>query len=145
MRLDPPVCHERMAASRVARLASVGSDQRPHVVPVTFALDGDRLVTAIDQKPKSTTVLKRLKNIAENPLVTVLCDHYEDDWTRLWWVRADGSAAIVTEGDVWRGAIASLTAKYHQYAVDPPRGPAIVVTIESWSGWSPEQPARLSR
>jgi PPOX class probable F420-dependent enzyme len=132
VRLTEADCRDRMAAAPVARLATADGSGRPHLVPVTFALVGDRLVTGIDQKPKSTTNLRRLRNIAENPSVSVLCDHYEDDWTRLWWVRADGSAEIIAPGN----EIAVLAAKYEQYRTDPPRGPVIVVSIHSWSGWS---------
>ena len=79
----------------MARLATIGTGGRPHLVPVTFALDGDRIYTVVDAKPKTTANLRRLRNIAADPRVTVLADHYEDDWDRLWWVRADGIAAIL--------------------------------------------------
>lgn len=125
-----------MSAARVAYLATTGSDLRPHIVPVTFALASDRLVTAIDQKPKSTTRPRRLSNVAENPLVTVLCDRYDEDWTRLWWVRADGRADVAETGAARDAGLASLATKYAQYRDDPPRGPVIIVTIESWTGWS---------
>ncbi len=127
-----------MAAARVACLATAGSDQQPHIVPVTFALDERRLVTAIDQKPKSTTRLRRLSNIAENPLVAVLCDRYDEDWTRLWWVRADGRADVAEAGEAREAGLASLLAKYQQYRDDPPRGPVVIITVESWTGWSYE-------
>ena len=133
MRLTGTGCRERMAGARVARLATVGAG-RPHLVPITFALTGDLLVTGVDQKPKSTTNLRRLRNIAENPAVSVLCDHYDDDWTRLWWVRADGRAEVVASGNGW--AIDALAAKYEQYRSEPPAGPLIIVTIESWTGWA---------
>lgn len=125
-----------MAAARVAYLATVDADRRPHVVPVTFAFDRERLVTAIDRKPKTTVDLRRLRNIAENPRVALLCDHYHEDWQRLWWVRADGAASIIDDGTVRDAAVERLMAKYPQYANHAPPGPAIVVTIESWSGWA---------
>jgi PPOX class probable F420-dependent enzyme len=108
----------------------------PHLVPVTFAVEGNRVVIGIDQKPKSTTSLRRLRNIEENPQVAVLSDHYDDDWTRLWWVRVDGQARIAREGAVRDVAVGMLMAKYQQYADDPPRGPAIVIDVERWSGWT---------
>jgi len=83
------------ASARVARLATVGADGNPHVVPICFALDGDTLYTAVDAKPKSTRALRRLANIRANPRVEVVIDHYEDDWTRLWWVRLAGRARVV--------------------------------------------------
>jgi len=136
VRLDQQSCRERLAAARVAYLATAGRDLWPHVVPVTFAVVDNQLVTGVDQKPKSTTSLRRLRNIGENPLVSVLCDRYEDDWTRLWWVRAAGHARIVSEGDTRDSATVLLRAKYPQYKDDPPQGPIIVVAIDSWSGWS---------
>ncbi len=121
---------------RVARLATTGADLQPHLVPVTFAVVDEQLVIGIDQKPKSTTRLRRLRNIQENPHVSVLADHYDDDWTQLWWVRADGRASVVDDGPLRDQAVRLLVAKYQQYADDPPGGPAIVVDIAQWSGWA---------
>ncbi len=117
---------------RVARLATVGPDGRPHVVPICFALDGDTLYTVIDQKPKSTRRLRRLANIEANPAVEVLIDHWDEDWSRLWWVRLSGQARVV-EHDA--RALELLVAKYPQYGAAPPEGPFIVVAIESRSSW----------
>jgi PPOX class probable F420-dependent enzyme len=133
VRLGTEVCRQRLAAADRAVLASTGADLRPHLVPVTFALDGDELVIAIDQKPKSTTDLRRLRNIAWNPRVAILCDRYDADWTQLWWVRADGAARIDQQNPA---AVESLAAKYPPYRLDPPRGPVITVTIDNWAGWS---------
>ena len=123
------------AAARVAGLATVGADGTPHVVPICFALDGDTLYTAVDAKPKSTRALRRLANIRANPRVEVVIDHYEDDWTRLWWVRLAGRARVV-ESDP-RG-LELLRAKYPQYRDDPPPGPFVVVTVESRQEWHAE-------
>jgi PPOX class probable F420-dependent enzyme len=136
MRLDPDTCRNRLATARVARLATVGPDGKPHLVPITFAFDGDRLVTAVDHKPKSTTDLRRLRNITANPAVSVLADHYTDDWTALWWVRADGTAQVIADGKEYDDALALLVAKYPQYATNHPAGPAIVVHLTSLTGWS---------
>ena len=127
-----------MNEARVARLATVRPDGRPHLVPVTFAFDDRTIVTAIDQKPKTTTSLQRLRNIQSHPVVSVLVDHYDDDWSRLWWLRADGSARVVRDGAERHHAVDRLTAKYPQYREDPPDGPVIVVTVERWSSWSAE-------
>ena len=81
---------ERFAAAPVAHLATVTPDGRPHVVPIVFALDSEVLYTAVDGKPKSPARLQRLANIEANPKVSILVDHYADDWSQLWWVRADG-------------------------------------------------------
>jgi PPOX class probable F420-dependent enzyme len=126
-----------MAAARVARLATVDRRGQPHIVPVTFALvgDGQRLVTAVDQKPKSTTDLRRLRNVGENPRVSLLGDHYSDDWRELWWVRVDGAATVIASGAERDLAVDALMAKYSQYRDDPPEGPVIDVMIESWTGW----------
>jgi PPOX class probable F420-dependent enzyme len=119
-------------AARVARLATVGLDGRPHVVPICFALDGDTLYTSVDSKPKSTRRLRRLANIEANPAVEIVIDHWDEDWSRLWWVRLSGRAEIV-EHDA--RALELLQAKYPQYLADPPVGPFIVVTIRRQSGW----------
>ena len=118
---------ERFAAARVARLATAG----PHLVPICFALDGDTIWTAVDAKPKRTRALRRLQNIARDPRVSLLVDHYEDDWSQLWWARADGIATVHDDGPV-----ALLAARYPQYAADPPAGPFIAIAVEHWSGWS---------
>jgi PPOX class probable F420-dependent enzyme len=125
-----------LASAAVARLASVDTGGQPHLVPITFALSGEEIVTAVDGKPKRTTRLKRLANIAANPRVSVLADHYEDDWSRLWWVRADGLGRIVESGTgEHRNALATLADRYEQYVESPPDGPAIVISVSRWSGW----------
>jgi PPOX class probable F420-dependent enzyme len=136
MRLEGDQCRARARSARVARLATTGADMRPHLVPVTFALTGDLVVSAVDQKPKRTTDLRRLRNIGDNPNVALLWDHYDDDWRRLWWVRADGRAEVVHTGDRWHAAVAALRERYAQYRERPPGGPVVLVTVESWSGWS---------
>ncbi|MDQ0381675.1 TIGR03668 family PPOX class F420-dependent oxidoreductase [Amycolatopsis thermophila] len=133
MRLDPREARERFAAARVARLATVSADGRPHLVPVTFAVSGDEIVFAVDHKPKSTTDLRRLRNIAANPAVSFLADAYDEDWTRLWWCRADGTATI---GASAPDAIALLRGKYEQYARRPPEGPVVRTRVTRWSGWA---------
>lgn len=123
---------ERFATCRVARLATAGPDGVPHLVPIVFALVGDVIHTAVDGKPKRTRRLKRLANIAANPRVSVLADHYEDDWSRLWWVRADGVARIL---DSSPAGLAALVERYPQYLETPPPGPFLEITVERWSGW----------
>ena len=128
-------CRWRLAAEPVATLVTIDERANPHAVPVCFAVLGtDRLVTAVDHKPKRTTALRRLDHVRTHPEVCVLAHHYEDDWGALWWVRVDGDAAVVDEpGD---DLVAPLAAKYPAYTARPPAGPAIVVTIRRWSGWS---------
>jgi PPOX class probable F420-dependent enzyme len=120
------------ADGRIAHLATVGADGRPHVVPICFALDGDTLFTAVDEKPKATRALRRLANIEANPRVEIVIDHWDEDWTQLWWVRLAGVARVV-EYDA--RALELLAAKYEQYRERPPVGPFIVVTIQRRSEW----------
>lgn len=125
-----------VASARVARLATVNPGLGVDVVPITFALlEGDRLVSIVDQKPKSTARLRRLTNIRAHPEVTVLVDHYEDDWERLWWVRMRGTATVITEGDAFAEAVEALTERYPQYVEAPPPGPVVSVTVDAWTGW----------
>jgi PPOX class probable F420-dependent enzyme len=131
------LARERFAGSAVARRAPADPDGQPHLVPVVFAVDGDTVWTAVDHKPKSTTSLRRLANIRANPRVSLLVDHYDEDWSQLWWVRADGTAAVVPQGDAAeRDGIARLVAKYPQYQADPPPGPVIAVTVGVWRSWT---------
>lgn len=125
----------RLEAARVARLATAGADARPHLVPIVFTLDGERIYFAVDSKPKRTRDLRRLANIAANPRVTVLVDHYDDDWSRLWWVRADGAAHLVIEPAEAKRALDLLARKYPQYRQARPPGPVIVIAVDRMTGW----------
>jgi PPOX class probable F420-dependent enzyme len=127
---------ERFGNARIARLATVDADSQPHLVPLCFALAGDRLVSVVDAKPKRSVNLRRLANIRAQPRVSVLVDEYDEDWTRLWWVRADGAARVVESGAERDDAVATLTAKYPQYERQPPAGPVVAVTVDRWRGWS---------
>jgi PPOX class probable F420-dependent enzyme len=134
--LTPDEARSRFANGRVARLATVGAGGGPHVVPVTFAIDDDRIVTAVDAKPKRGSPLRRLANIAANRRVSLLVDEYDEDWDRLWWARADGVARVVDEGPDLARALALLHERYPQYATVELIGPAVVVDVERWVGWS---------
>lgn len=125
----------RFETAPVARLATVGPDDMPHLVPVVFALRGDVLYTAVDAKRKSTPRLRRLTNIESNPQVSLLVDHYADDWTQLWWVRVDGIAAIHHEGDALQAGYDVLRTKYAQYQTVPLHGPVIAVAVRRWVSW----------
>jgi PPOX class probable F420-dependent enzyme len=116
----------------VARLATVDPQGRPHVVPICFAIEGDTLYTAVDEKPKRTRKLQRLRNIEANPRVEVVIDEYDEDWSKLWWVRLRGTARIVDDPR----PIELLTAKYPQYRERPPNGPVIAVSIEERIEWT---------
>lgn len=125
----------RLAGARVARLATVRPDGKPHVVPVTFAIVGDNIVTAVDHKPKTTRDLQRLANIEANRFASVLADHYDEDWERLWWVRVDGPASIHQEGEVYEEGIEALLDKYSQYTQRAPDGPLIAVSQDRVVSW----------
>lgn len=135
MRLDEREARTRFAGSRVARLATVTPEGQPHIVPIVFAVADNTVYTAVDAKPKSTTALRRLANITANPEVAVLADFYDENWTRLWWVRADAVARIVT-GEQARTGIEQLTARYPVYRDQPPPGPVLALEVTRWSGWS---------
>ena len=132
---DEAEARRRFAASPVARLATVTPSGAPHVVAVTFALDGDTLWWAVDAKPKRTLALQRLANIAAEPRVSLLVDHYEDDWRSLWWVRADGQARTALPDDE-PAALELLRARYPAYRTAPPPGPIIAVDVHRVTWWS---------
>ena len=134
--MTPDEARARFEEAPVAHLATVGADGAPHLVPITFALDGDTIYTAVDAKPKRGSPLRRFRNAAANPRVAVLVDRYDADWTRLWWARADGRASIVTEGNELERALSALRSRYPQYAQVALAGPAMVIAVDRWSGWS---------
>ena len=135
-RLPDAEARRLLGAARIARLASTTLQGRPHIVPVTFALDGDRIYSAVDAKPKTTRDLQRLANIRADNRVAVLADRYDDDWDSLWWVRADGQAAILDDPARLAGPTGLLAGRYPQYRVQPPAGPVIAITVQRWTGWS---------
>jgi PPOX class probable F420-dependent enzyme len=141
MRLPPDEARARFAAARVARLATVSGDGIPHLVPVTFAVmpgpaaggASDRIVFVVDDKPKTTTRLRRLDNIAANPAVCLIVDVYDDDWSRLWWARADGTATVL---DADPAAVDALAARYDAYVARRPSGPVVSIDVAAWTGWA---------
>src|SRR5919198_6094826 len=126
--MDAGEARERFIRAQVARLATASADARPHLIPIVFAVARDVLYTAVDAKPKTTTSLRRLANIAANPAVAVLVDHYDDDWTRLWWARADGTARVIDGADA-DAALRLLAARYPAYETQPPPGPVIAIEV----------------
>jgi PPOX class probable F420-dependent enzyme len=133
--LPPAIAEERFALARVGRLATVTATGRPHLVPACFALHDDRVVTAVDAKPKRTRELARLENVRATGRAGLLVDHYEEDWSALWWVRVDGAAEVIDS----EPAIDALAEKYAQYRSDRPAGPVIAITPERWRSWIPSQ------
>lgn len=125
----------RFADARVARLATADAAGRPHLVPVAFAVAGDTIYSAVDAKPKRTRSLRRLANVRANPAVSLLVDHWdEEDWGRLWWVRADGRGRVLDPEDPEaRRAVELLRERYPRQRAD---GEVLAVAVEHWSGWS---------
>ena len=136
MQLSDDDARQRFGGARVASLATMSPEGQPHIVPITLAVDGDVIYTAVDFKPKSTPRLRRLSNIHANPRVAVLADHYDEDWSALWWVRADGMAAILDSRPEMTAPAELLTGRYPQYRDNPPAGPVIAIRVARWTGWS---------
>jgi len=157
VRLTEEQCRLRFAGARVARLATVAEDGSPRLVPITFAVagglmagalaagdiarteaavGGDVIFSAVDHKPKSTTALARLRRIEHEPRVSLLADDYSEDWTRLWWVRADAHAEVLTTGPDRESGASLLQQKYEQYRERPPENAVIRFVVGRWSGWA---------
>jgi PPOX class probable F420-dependent enzyme len=138
--LDPAAQRSRFAAAPVARLATLRPDGTPRLVPITFVLVDGLVCSAVDEvKPKSTTRLARLADVARDPRVGLVVDHYADDWSALWWVRVDGAAAVHdrdADSALRARALTALVAKYPPYAAAPPSGALLVITPTRWSGWT---------
>jgi PPOX class probable F420-dependent enzyme len=136
----------RLRAARVGRLATVTPEGSPHAVPLVFVvLERDGGLVAywvVDEKPKRSRRLQRLRNIETNPSVAILVDEYSDDWGRLWWVRADGTGRVVRSRSERVAALDALHAKYEQYAITPPNGPVVAIDIERVTGWAAEGASR---
>jgi PPOX class probable F420-dependent enzyme len=135
--VDDAERRRRVAGARVARLATVDVDGRPHVVPVVFALVGDVVWSAVDAKPKTTQRLRRLANVEATGRASLLVDSYDEDWQALWWVRVDGPAEVLPAADPRaREGVDALVDKYPQYRAARPAGPVLALTCETWRSWS---------
>jgi PPOX class probable F420-dependent enzyme len=126
----------RLGRARAGRLATVDGHGRPHVVPFVFALDGMTIYWAVDAKPKRSTELKRLSNLRSNPAADVVVDHYAEDWTALWWVRASGNGRVVEDQAESQRARALLVEKFPQYGETPPPGPVVAIDLDRVTWWS---------
>lgn len=125
----------RFAAARVARLATADAAGIPHLVPIAFAVAGDTIYSAVDAKPKRTRALRRLANVRENPAVSLLVDHWdEDDWAALWWARADGRGRVLDPADPEARRAAGLL--HERYPRQRDAGEVLAVDVERWSGWA---------
>lgn len=136
--MELAAARRRFAEARSATLATIGPTG-PHLVPIVFAVLGDRIISAVDHKPKRTTQLRRLDNIAADPRVSVLADRYSEDWTRLWWVRADGRAGVIAAADA-TAEIDALAMKYEHYRERRPHGAVIIVQVDRWRAWDATDP-----
>jgi PPOX class probable F420-dependent enzyme len=134
---DESVLRCRVADARVARLATLDPDGRPHLVPIVFALAGDTLYSAVDAKPKRSQRLRRIENVRARPAATVIVDEYDDqDWSALWWVRVRGDARVLDDGEERERALELLVAKYEQYRRDRPTGAVLALDVSEWRGWA---------
>jgi PPOX class probable F420-dependent enzyme len=129
---------ERVLAARVARLATIDPDGRPHLVPIVLVLDRETIYTAVDEKPKRSRTLRRIENARARPDVTVLVDDYAEDWQRLWWVRLRGRARVLDGGEEAEYALDLLAQKYEQYRDRPASTPVLAIDVTDWRGWSAE-------
>jgi PPOX class probable F420-dependent enzyme len=133
--VDPDTARHRLGSARIGRLATVTPAHRAHVVPCCFALDADTIYSVVDAKPKSTLDLRRLENIRSNGTASLLVDHYQEDWTGLWWVRVDGTGRVADTDSERQRAIELLETKYEQYRSTPPPGPVLAIAIDRWRSW----------
>jgi PPOX class probable F420-dependent enzyme len=133
--VSPEEARERFDAAKVARLATADAAGRPHLVPIVFAIEGDRIYSVVDAKPKRRGTLRRLANVRQNPAVALLVDHYDDaDWGALWWVRAEGRGRVLEPDEPEaRRAVALLERRYPQQQA---AGAVLAVDVARWSGWS---------
>ena len=125
-----------MADAPVARLATLDRDGRAHLVPIVFVLVGESVYSAVDAKPKRSRSLRRIENARARPEVTLLVDHYQDDWSGLWWVRLRGRARVLEGGEEADRALTALRAKYEQYREAAPGLPVLAIDVDEWRGWS---------
>ena len=134
-RLTPRASH-LLSSARIAHLATADANGQPHVVPVCFVFDGKELFSPIDQKPKRTQRLQRLRNIAENPNVALVIDHYDEDWRNLAYVLIFGKACTVFRGVAHQRALRLLRRKYPQYrTMDLEHLPVIRITARRFRSW----------
>ncbi|MGZ6651047.1 MAG: pyridoxamine 5'-phosphate oxidase family protein [Solirubrobacteraceae bacterium] len=125
-----------LASSRVGRLGLLDDDGAPRVLPVTYAITGESLVTAVDQKPKrrSGQELARVRWLRARPTAALTVDHYDDDWSALAWVQALGTVRVLDAAGAPE-AMAALAERYEPYRSDPPAGPLLVLEPERLLWW----------
>ncbi len=133
--MTPQEARRRFASAAVARLATAGADRQPHLVPIVFAVADETIYSVVDAKPKRSTELRRLRNVESNPLASVLVDQYDDsNWDALWWVRADGSARVLSLDEPEAARAVELLAQ--RYPQQRAQGPVLAIDVQRWSGWA---------
>lgn len=132
----PPEGLASLLRARRGYLGTLGTDGGPHILPVCFTWAGDVIWTAIDGKPKARAEQQRVKDIQANPRISFTVDRWDEDWSRLAWLQARGTARILPEGPEASKAIEALISKYAQYLDTPISGPVIRLEVEKWVGWS---------
>ena len=132
-----------LRSARTGHLATADAKGRPQVVPVCFVFDGQAIYSVLDAKPKATPLrqLRRVKNILANPQVSLVVDHYEENWDKLQYILVSGDAELLESDEKWVVAIAMLREKYPQYqAMDLDQSPVIKITPVRYSPWSSQPP-----
>lgn len=135
-RMDEQEMRRRFAQARVSRIGTIDERGRAHMVPIVHVLDGDTLYSSTDAGPRP---VKRLRNLARDPRATVLVDDYDEDWARVWWVRARGTGRAIEGGPEWEHAQRLLHEKYPQFGDTPDEegaGPVMAIDVEEWTGWA---------
>ena len=131
-----PWVHDALQQSRVARLATVSADGSVGLVPICFVVVDGWVGSAVDHKPKRSDRLRRLTDIEAGGAATLLVDNYEEDWSRLWWVRVHGRAVVHRESDdEARAVLEALRAKYVQYREHPPAGAVYRIALDEVQSW----------
>lgn len=134
-----PASRPLVESARVAHLATADQYSRPHAMPIVFVFEGDHLYFPLDRKPKREDdwhMLRRVRNLETNGRVSIIVDHYEEDWTRLAWVLLEGVATIVETGAERDAAATALAGKYAQYRGGALDGrPVVRVTVERTVSW----------
>jgi len=133
--MDSETARRRLGDARVGYLATADTAGRPHVVPCCFVVEGSTVYSAVDGKPKAGRTLRRVANVTANPAASLLVDHYDEDWSTLWWVRVDGAARVVTDPAEEAVALDLLRAKYEQYDRVPLPGPVLAIDVTRWRAW----------
>ena len=137
--MDRSTAWALIEAARVATLGTIRAGGRLHLVPCVFALADPLIYIPVDAKPKRTRELLRLTNLEANPHAVILVHSWDEDWSRLWWVRLDGRARLLQSLSEMQNPRRLLLARYSQYTDPTELNPIIAVDIDSWKAWSSRQ------